>query len=107
MKSSIAVLFLFSTLLGCNATRPPIDEDSITSGAVQRHGWKPSGPPVAPAHWEDSIDAGSVQRRGWKPSGPPSPPWEDSIDAGSVKHTSDAPTDNLARASASVRARPL
>jgi hypothetical protein len=87
MKSTIGMALLLTVVAACNATRPPLDEDAIDSGSVQRHGYRPSGAPNPPAVWEDSIDAGSVQHRGWKPSGPPNAPvtWEDSIDAGSVK----------------------
>jgi hypothetical protein len=86
MRPSIAIALIALTLASCNATRPPIDEDAIDAGAVQRHGYRPSGPPNPPAVWEDSIDAGAVQYRGYRPSGPPNPPvvWEDSIDAGRV-----------------------
>ena len=84
MNTSIRIALVLLTLASCNATRPPIDEDAIDSGAVQRHGYRPSGPPNAPVSWEDSIDSGYVQRRNFKPSGPPNAPivWEDSIDAG-------------------------
>jgi hypothetical protein len=65
MKPSFYILpslitFLGITLLGCNVTRPPIDEDAIDNGSVVRSNWRPSGPPVPPAVWEDSIDAGSA-----------------------------------------------
>jgi len=90
MKSAIAIALVLSTLTACNATRAPLDEDAIDADAVQRHGFRPSGPPNAPVTWEDSIDADAVQRHGFRPSGPPNAPatWEDSIDADAAQHRS-------------------
>jgi hypothetical protein len=98
MKPSIGIALLLSLLTACTATRPPLDEDAINSDAVQRHGWRPSGPPNPPVSWEDSIDAGYAQRRGYRPSGPPNPPvsWEDSIDAGRVGSRSSSSSGDSA-----------
>jgi hypothetical protein len=105
MKSTIRIALVLLTLASCNATRPPIDEDAIDGDAVQRHGYRPSGPPNAPAVWEDSIDGDAVQRRNYKPSGPPNPPavWEDSIDAGHDRPMRAAANDRTAQRFAETR----
>jgi hypothetical protein len=98
MKTSLSCLLLLTTLVACNVTRPPIDEDT-ESGAVRRSDWRPSGPPAPPAVWEDSIERDTVYVRVHTLNLGPglAPPWEDWDSLRSVRYERIPPVDELTR----------